>query len=68
MVTVNCVSWDNVFFKIPKGMDSLRVIDSGRVLWLNVTGSGNETSAHVQQNPRMSIDIIGTEIVEKNIQ
>jgi hypothetical protein len=36
-------------------MDSLRVIDSGRVLWLNVTGSGNETSAHVQQNPRMTI-------------
>jgi len=39
----------------PKGMDSLRVISSTRVAWLNVTGSGNETSAHVQQDPRMTI-------------
>lgn len=39
----------------PKGMDSLLVLDPGRVVWLNVTGSGNETSAHVQQNPRMTI-------------
>ena len=39
----------------PKGMDSLRVLSSNRVVWLNVTGSGNETSAHVQQAPRMTI-------------
>jgi hypothetical protein len=39
----------------PKGMDSLRVIGNSRVAWLNVTGSGNETSAHVQQDPRMTI-------------
>ena len=39
----------------PKGMDSLRVQGKNRVLWLNVTGSGNETSAHVQENPRMTI-------------
>jgi len=39
----------------PKGMDSLRVLDVNRVVWLNVTGSGNETSAHVQENPRMTI-------------
>ena len=39
----------------PKGMDSLRVLDKNRVAWLNVTGSGNETSAHVQQNPRMTL-------------
>jgi Pyridoxamine 5'-phosphate oxidase len=39
----------------PKGMDSLRVIDANHVVWLNVTGSGNETSAHVQENPRMTI-------------
>jgi len=39
----------------PKGMDSLRVLNSARVIWLNVTGSGNETSAHVQQNPRMTV-------------
>lgn len=39
----------------PKGMDSLRVLDRNRVVWLNVTGSGNETAAHVQHNPRMTI-------------
>lgn len=39
----------------PKGMDSLRVLNDNRVIWLNVTGSGNETAAHVQQDPRMTI-------------
>ncbi len=39
----------------PKGMDSLRVLNENRVAWLNVTGSGNETAAHVQENPRMTI-------------
>jgi len=39
----------------PKGMDSLRVLDTGRVIWLNVTGSGNETAAHVAENPRMTL-------------
>lgn len=39
----------------PKGMDSLRVLNNTRVAWLNVTGSGNESSAHVQQSPRMTI-------------
>lgn len=39
----------------PKGMDSLRVLGKNRVAWLNVTGSGNETSAHIQLDPRMTI-------------
>ena len=39
----------------PKGMDTLRVLNNNRVIWLNVTGSGNETSAHVQLDPRMTI-------------
>lgn len=39
----------------PKGMDTFRILGNNRVLWLNVTGSGNETAAHVQQNPRMTI-------------
>ncbi len=39
----------------PKGMDSLRVLDDKRVIWLNVTGSGNETSAHIQQVNRMTL-------------
>lgn len=39
----------------PKGMDSFRILDAKSVLWLNHTGSGNETSAHVQENGRMTI-------------
>jgi hypothetical protein len=39
----------------PKGMDSLRVLNGNRVVWLNVTGSGNETAAHIQENPRMTL-------------
>ncbi len=39
----------------PKGMDSLKVLNENRVIWLNVTGSSNETSAHVQENPRMTL-------------
>ena len=39
----------------PKGMDSLRVIDKNRILWLNVTGSGNETAAHLLYNPRITL-------------
>jgi len=39
----------------PKGMDSFKVLSNTRVAWLNVTGSSNETSAHVQQAPRMTL-------------
>ena len=39
----------------PKGMDSLRVIDSGKILWVNYTGSGNETAAHVLECQRMTL-------------
>ena len=39
----------------PKGMDSLKVLDKNRVVWLNVTGSGNETSAHIQEDSRMTL-------------
>lgn len=45
----------------PKGMDSLRVIDNKRVIWLNVTGSGNETAAHVQEHPRMTLMFVAFE-------
>lgn len=39
----------------PKGMDSLEIIDRSRVAWLNLTGSANETAAHIQETPRMTI-------------
>jgi hypothetical protein len=39
----------------PKGMDSFRILDDTTVVWLNLTGSGNETAAHVLENGRMTI-------------
>lgn len=39
----------------PKGQDSLRVLNPQQVIWLNLTGSGNESAAHVQLEPRMTI-------------
>lgn len=39
----------------PKGMDTLKIINPTRVIWLNLTGSGNETSVHVQEDGRMTI-------------
>ncbi|USD64496.1 pyridoxamine 5'-phosphate oxidase family protein [Vibrio sp. SCSIO 43136] len=39
----------------PKGGDSLRVIDENTIAWQNLTGSGNESAAHVLKDPRMTI-------------
>jgi hypothetical protein len=39
----------------PKGLDSLRVLGPNRVVWLNGTGSGNETAAHLRDINRMTI-------------
>ncbi|MCB1698532.1 MAG: pyridoxamine 5'-phosphate oxidase family protein [Pseudomonadales bacterium] len=39
----------------PKGMDSFRVTSPTEVAWLNLTGSGNESAAHVAENGRMTI-------------
>ncbi|MFT5692571.1 MAG: hypothetical protein ACI92E_001906 [Oceanicoccus sp.] len=39
----------------PKGMDSFRVIDESKIAWLNLTGSGNESAAHILENARMTI-------------
>lgn len=39
----------------PKGMDSLRILGPRQLIWLNVTGSGNETAAHLQQDARMTV-------------
>jgi len=39
----------------PKGWDSLRVLGPNRIAWLNITGSGNETAAHLAQNERMTM-------------
>lgn len=39
----------------PKGMDALRVVGENRILWLNLTGSGNETAGHLQQVNRVTL-------------
>ncbi|MGX1930874.1 pyridoxamine 5'-phosphate oxidase family protein [Flagellimonas sp. 2504JD4-2] len=39
----------------PKGLDSLRIVDENRVVWLNLTGSGNETAAHLGHNDRITL-------------
>jgi len=39
----------------PKGMDSFRILDKRTIAWLNLTGSGNESAAHVLENGRMTI-------------
>lgn len=39
----------------PKGMDCFRVIDDRTVAYLDMTGSGNETSAHIEHDGRLTI-------------
>ena len=39
----------------PKGIDSFRVLGDNKIVWLNLTGSGNETAAHLLKNNRMTI-------------
>lgn len=39
----------------PKGMDSFRIRNERKILWLNLTGSGNETAAHLLESNRMTI-------------
>jgi len=39
----------------PKGLDTLRVLDPRTVAYLDLTGSGNETSAHTAENGRLTM-------------
>ena len=39
----------------PKGMDTFRVLDEKRVAYLDLTGSGNETAAHLRHDGRITI-------------
>jgi hypothetical protein len=39
----------------PKGMDTLRVLDDDRIVWLNLSGSGNETAAHLAEHDRITL-------------
>ena len=45
----------------PKGMDSLRVLGPNRIIWRNLTGSGNETDGHLAAINRMTLMWCGFE-------
>lgn len=38
----------------PKGYDSFRILDDHRVCYLDITGSGSETIAHIRDNGRIT--------------
>jgi hypothetical protein len=39
----------------PKGMDTFRILNPNKIVWLNLTGSGNETATHIMENDRITI-------------
>lgn len=39
----------------PKGLDCLRVLDERTVVYLDLTGSGNETGAHIRADGRLTM-------------
>ena len=39
----------------PKGIDTFRCLDEKTVAYLDLTGSGNETAAHITENGRLTI-------------
>ena len=39
----------------PKGIDTFRCVDDQSVAYLDLTGSGNETAAHLHENGRITI-------------
>ena len=39
----------------PKGMGTLKVLDDTHIRWLNLSGSGNETAAHLRLSDRMTL-------------
>ncbi len=39
----------------PKGMDTFRVLDPSTCAYLDLTGSGNESAAHIKHDGRMTI-------------
>ena len=39
----------------PKGMSTLRILGDAHIRWLNLSGSGNETAAHLRASNRMTL-------------
>ncbi len=49
------VSTDGHVNLSPKGLDCLRVLGPNKIAYLDLTGSGNETSAHLAENGRITL-------------
>ena len=45
----------------PKGMSTFRCLDAHTVAYLDLTGSGNETAAHLQQDDRITVMFCSTD-------
>ena len=45
----------------PKGLDALRILSDTQIVWLNLSGSGNETAAHLRESPRMTLMFMALE-------
>src|ERR1051325_3457603 len=43
----------------PKGLDTFRILSPKRVAYADMTGSGNETSAHLSENGRITLMFCG---------
>jgi hypothetical protein len=39
----------------PKGLKTLKIMHENRVVWLSLSGSGNETAAHLTESDRMTL-------------
>lgn len=48
------LSADGVVNVSPKGWDSIRILDETTVAYLDITGSGAETIAHIKENQRIT--------------
>jgi len=45
----------------PKGYDAFRILSPNKVAYLDLTGSGNETSAHLSENNRITFMFVSFE-------
>jgi Pyridoxamine 5'-phosphate oxidase len=49
------LSGDGMVNVSPRGLDSLSILDEHTVAWLDLTGSGAETIAHLEENGRICV-------------
>lgn len=55
MVFIGTAARDGRVNVSPKGHECLKVVNSNEILWLNLTGSGNETAAHLLDTNRITL-------------